>query len=58
MDAAPAVWRGGEHFQAHRAIPEEVPGALTYDSSSYAVMMASRIRDQPSSSTGPHQPGR
>src|SRR6516162_9916763 len=40
MDAAPIVWRGGEHFQSHRAIPEEVPVALTYDGSSYAVMMA------------------
>jgi FdhD protein len=40
MDAAPVVWRGGEHFQSQRAIPEEVPVALTYDGSSYAVMMA------------------
>jgi FdhD protein len=40
MDAAPVVWRGGERFQSQRAIPEEVPVALTYDGSSYAVMMA------------------
>jgi FdhD protein len=38
---APAiVWRGGERFQSRRCIPEEVPVALTYDGSTYAVMMA------------------
>ncbi len=33
-------WRGGALSAGHRAIPDEVPIALTYDGSAYAVMMA------------------
>jgi FdhD protein len=33
-------WSGGSLSAGHRTIPEEVPVALTYDGSTYAVMMA------------------
>ncbi|MGO9544766.1 MAG: formate dehydrogenase accessory sulfurtransferase FdhD [Rhodomicrobium sp.] len=40
IDVAPIAWRGGEPRKAQRAIPEEVPVALTFDGTAYAVMMA------------------
>ena len=33
-------WSGGSLSAGHRIIPEEAPVALTYDGSTYAVMMA------------------
>jgi|SRR5208337_236012 len=33
-------WSGGSLSTGQRTIPEEVPVALTYDGSTYAVMMA------------------
>ncbi len=33
-------WSGGSLSAGHRAIPDEVPVALTYDGTAYAVMMA------------------
>lgn len=40
VEAAPVAWRGGKPREARRDIPEEVPIALTFDGSTYAVMMA------------------
>jgi FdhD protein len=39
-DVTRLSWRNGVLSRGHRAIPEEVPIALTYDGSTYAVMMA------------------
>jgi len=39
-DVTPLAWRSGETRRKHRAIPEEVPVALTFDGTTYAVMMA------------------
>ncbi len=36
-------WRDGDNEQGSREIPEEVPIALTYDASTYAVMMATPL---------------
>ena len=33
-------WSSGELSAGRRAVPDEVPVALTYDGTSYAVMMA------------------
>src|SRR5271154_780161 len=38
--AARTAWRDGALSQGPRDIPEETPIALTYDGSTYAVMMA------------------
>jgi FdhD protein len=38
--ADPIAWRNGGQTQTHRDIPEEVPVAITYDGTTYAVMMA------------------
>uniref|UniRef100_UPI000B4A7F1C formate dehydrogenase accessory sulfurtransferase FdhD n=1 Tax=Rhodomicrobium vannielii TaxID=1069 RepID=UPI000B4A7F1C len=39
-DVKRLAWRGGAFLRGERSIPEEMPVALTYDGSSYAVMMA------------------
>jgi len=39
-ESNPLKWRAGELSRSHRDIPEEVPVAITYDGSTYAVMMA------------------
>lgn len=39
-DVMPLAWRGCELQRTCRAIPEETPIALTFDGSTYAVMMA------------------
>ena len=36
-------WSGGALSAGHRTIPEEVPVALTYDGTAYAVMMATPL---------------
>jgi FdhD protein len=36
-------WSGGTFSAGHRTIPEEVPVALTYDGTVYAVMMATPL---------------
>ena len=38
-----AAWRGGQHKNMSRALPEEVAVAITYDRSTFAVMMASPV---------------
>ncbi|MGO9461991.1 MAG: formate dehydrogenase accessory sulfurtransferase FdhD [Rhodomicrobium sp.] len=43
IDVRPLAWRGGKARQTHRAIPEEVAVALTFDGSAYAVMMATPL---------------
>jgi FdhD protein len=40
VEVMPLAWRGGEPQGSRRTIPEETPVALTFDGSSYAVMMA------------------
>ena len=39
-DATRLSWRGGQATEGHRAIPEEVAVALTFDATTHAVMMA------------------
>jgi FdhD protein len=39
-NAATKVWRNGAHGHGTRALPEEVPVALSYNGSTHAVMMA------------------
>lgn len=41
--AEAAAWRGGQHKNMLRALPEEVAVALTYDRATFAVMMASPV---------------
>jgi FdhD protein len=40
IELAPLAWRAGQPGRTRRAVPEETPIALTFDGSSYAVMMA------------------
>jgi FdhD protein len=40
VEVTPIAWRAGAAERTRRAIPEEMPIALTFDGSSYAVMMA------------------
>ena len=40
VEVTPIAWRAGAPERTRRAIPEEMPIALTFDGSSYAVMMA------------------
>jgi FdhD protein len=40
VDVSRVQWRGGLSSSGRRSVPEETPVALTYNSSAYAVMMA------------------
>ena len=43
IEVSRLTWSGGTLSAGHRTIPEEIPVALTYDATAYAVMMATPL---------------